>query len=301
MKLEWSLFDTSYHYLTQFELMKEKGSTKSEDFPYRLQVVDRALAALEILWKEGPELALGEITQRLGLNKSTARRLVLVLERHRLIEKSAGNGRYRLGLKLFEMGSSAVAHLDLGDRARPHLQRLVFETGETAHLCILDDGEVLYLEKVEPSRTVRMPSSAGRRNPAHCTAVGKVCLAFLPQDGLEDLIKAKGLKPYTRNTITTPAQLKGELQLVRERGYAVDNEEIEEGLKCIGAPVRDYSGKVVAAMSIAGPAFRLTEGKIPLLAGRVAEAASELSAELGYKRPPSEERAAPGSEVKAAA
>jgi DNA-binding IclR family transcriptional regulator len=265
--------------------MSAKKSARAKGSPYRVQVLDRALGVLEVLWKEGPEMTLAEITKRLRLNKSTARRLVLVLEQHRFIEKSPQNGKYRLGLKLFEMGSSAVAHLDIRERARPYLERLVFETGETAHLCILDEGEVLYLEKMEPSRTVRMPSSVGRRNPAHCTAVGKALLAFLSESDLDNLIKRHGLRAYTRNTITTLAQLKRELQLVRDRGYALDNEEIEEGLECIGAPVRDYSGKVVASISIAGPAFRMTEDQIPVLARSVVKTANDLSAELGYQEP----------------
>jgi len=262
------------------------ASAKTKDFPYRVQVLDRALGLLEVLSSEGPELTLVELSKRLGLHKSTVHRLLMVLERHRFVERSLQNGGYRLGIKLFELGSKAVMYFDLRERARPHLERLVFMTGETAHLCILDEGEVLYLEKVESSRTVRIPSSIGRRNPAHCTAVGKALLAYLPEKELNDLIKRRGLRAYTRNTITTLAQLRGELQRVRERGYAVDNEEIEEGLKCVGAPVRDYSGKVVASMSIAGPAFRLTENQIPLLAESVMGVANDLSAEIGYRAAP---------------
>jgi DNA-binding IclR family transcriptional regulator len=253
------------------------------DSPYRVQVLDRALGILDLLWKEGPELTLVELTERLGLNKSTVRRLIKVLEQYRFIEQSPRNGKYRLGLKLFEMGSSVMAHLDLRERARPYLERLVFEAGETAHLCILDEGEVVYLEKVETQRTVRIPSSVGRRNPAHCTAVGKAILAFLPENELGDVIQKRGLRAYTRNTITTLAQLKRDLQLVRQRGYSLDNEEIEEGLKCIGAPVRDYSGKVIASVSIAGPAFRLTKDKIAALAQAVVETAHALSTELGHQ------------------
>ena len=188
-----------------------------------------------------------------------------------------------MGLKLFELGSKAIAHLDWRERARPVLQRLASQTGETAHLCILDDGEVLYLEKVEAPRTVRVPSIVGRRYPAHCGAAGKTLLAFQPEEEIEELIKRRGLKAYTRNTLTTPAQLREGLRLVREQGYAIDNEEFEEGLECIGAPIRDYSGKVVAAISIAGPAFRITEDKLPVLARSVIEAAQELSDDLGYR------------------
>jgi len=250
--------------------------------PYRVQVLERSLGILELLCSDGPELSLIELSERLRLHKSTTHRLVGALEQHRFVEKSSNNGKYRLGLKLFELGSKAIAQLDWRERARRFLQRLAFETGETAHLCILDDGEVLYLEKVEAPRTIRVPSIVGRRYPAHCGAAGKTLLAFQPEEEIEELIKRRGLKAYTRNTLTTPAQLREGLRLVREQGYAIDNEEFEEGLECIGAPIRDYSGKVVAAISIAGPAFRITEDKLPVLARSVIEAAKELSDDLGY-------------------
>ncbi|MGH7819278.1 MAG: IclR family transcriptional regulator, partial [Candidatus Binatia bacterium] len=213
----------------------------------------------------------------------TVHRLLMVLERHRLVEKIPHSGRYGLGLKLFELGTRAVAQLGLGQRARPYLERLVAEVRETAHLCVLDEGEVLYLEKVEPSRTVRVPSSVGRRNPAHCTAVGKVLLAFLPPAELDAVVRRHALRAFTRNTITSLSALRRELDAVRERGYSVDNEEIEEGLVCVGAPVRDYSGSVVASISIAGPAFRLTKAKIPAVAAKVTRGAGEFSTALGHR------------------
>ena len=250
--------------------------------PYRVQVLERSLGILELLCSDGPELSLIELSERLGLHKSTTHRLVGVLEQYRFVEKSSTSGRYRLGLKLFELGSKAIAHIDWRERARRYLQRLAFETGETAHLCILDDGEVLYLEKVEAPRTVRVPSIVGRRYPAHCGGAGKTLLAFQPNEEIDELIKRRGLKAYTRNTLTTPAQLKEGLRQVREQGYAIDNEEFEEGLECIGAPIRDYSGKVVAAISIAGPTFRINEEKLPMLARSVITVAGELSADLGY-------------------
>jgi DNA-binding IclR family transcriptional regulator len=265
-------------------------SSKLAVSPYRVQVLDRALGILDLLSSEGPEVPLTELSGRLKLHKSTVHRLLMVLERHRLVERESATGKYRLGLKLFELGSKAVAHVDLGERARPSLKRLVFETGETAHLCILDRGEVLSLANVESPRTIRTPSTVGRRTAAHCTASGKVLLAHLPEEDLNDLINQNGLTTYTRNTITVPAELKSELQKVRDRGWALDNEEIEDNLKCIGAPVRNHSGRVVASISIAGPAFRLTAEKSPVLAQLVVKIAEELSAELGYS-PPSDNHA----------
>jgi DNA-binding IclR family transcriptional regulator len=256
---------------------------KIKDSPYRIQVIDRVLGVLEILASDGAALPLVELSTRLGLPKSTVLRLLMVLESHRFVEKDPQSGGYRLGLKLFELGSRVMVHRDLGSRAKLYLQRLVFATGETAFLCVLDDGEVLSLERVESSRAVRIPSTIGWRAAAHCTAVGKALLAFLPALDLKALVKQRKLHAYTPNTITSLPHLRNELQTVRERGYAIDNEEMEEGLKCIAAPVRDHAGKAVASLGILSPAFRLPERKIPQSAVSIVKEANDLSAELGYR------------------
>jgi DNA-binding IclR family transcriptional regulator len=262
---------------------KTKAATSS---PYQIQVLDRALAILETLSAEGPDLALGDISERLGLHKSTAHRLMMVLERHKLIERNSTNGRFRLGLKLFELGTKAVSKLDLRERARPFLERLVLETSETVHLCVLDDSEVVYLDKVEPTRSVRMATSVGRRNPAHCTAVGKAMMAYLSDAQVEAIVRKQGLKAMTANTITSFVELKKELSAIRERGYAIDNEEIEEGVRCVGCVVRNFSGEPLAAISISAPAFRLTKEKVKSLSGPVVAVAEALSTELGFKKRP---------------
>lgn len=269
-----------------------KTKVKAVDSPYQVQVLDRALGILDLLANGSLELGPSKISEQTGLHKSTVHRLLQVLERHRLIEKKAQNGKYRLGLKLFELGSKAVAQLDLRECALPYLERLVLETGETAHICVLDGDRMLSIANVESPRTLRTPSTVGRRTPLHCTSVGKALLAFLPEDEQDELIKKLELTAYTRHTLTKPARLKAELKLIRQLGYAMDDEEIEEGLRCIGAPVMDYTGRVVAAMSIAGPAFRLTEERIPAVAQSVVEAANELSVELGYKKAQPEKKSA---------
>jgi DNA-binding IclR family transcriptional regulator len=259
-----------------------KASTThlAEGSPYRVQVLDRVFSMLDILALNTSDMTIPDLSAALGLHKSTVHRLLMVLEHNRFVERTA-DGRYCLGLRLFELGSRAVDRLNLTEQARPYLEKLVLEIGETAHLCILEDDQVLYVEKVEPARTVRMPSRVGRRNPPYCTAVGKALLAFLDDEALDALIQGLELKAYTRNTIVTPAALKKDLYLVRQRGYAVDNEEIEEGLKCIAAPVRNYSGRVIASLSIAGPAFRITHQTIPSVAKAVITIAAELSGALG--------------------
>jgi DNA-binding IclR family transcriptional regulator len=245
-------------------------------------VLDRALGVLGILTEKGPGMSLLEVSRALGLHKSTAHRLLMVLERHRLIEKN-GDGRYRLGLKLFELGTRAVSQLDIRERARPYLERVVMETGETAHLCIYDDGEVVYVDKVEPERSVRLASSIGRRTPAYCTAVGKAIMASLPAAEVDLAVQKIGMRQLTRHTFTTLAELRGELTRVRRQGYAVDNEENEEGVRCVGAVVWGYTHEPLAAISVSGPSFRVTNEKVPLLARSVTGAAEALSSELGFR------------------
>jgi len=267
---------------------KTKALAKS---PYQVQVIDRALSILDLLSAQGPDLTLAEISDRLQLHKSTVHRLIMVLERHNLLERNSVNGRYRLGLKLFELGTKAVSQLNLRERARPFLERLVLETSETVHLCVLDDSEVVYLDKVEPERSVRMATSIGRRNPAHCTAVGKAMMASLPGTQVESIVRKQGMRAVTSHTITSLLELKKELERIRKLGYSVDNEEIEEGVRCVGCVVRNFSGEPLAAISISGPAFRLTPEKVPVLASAVMAVARDLSKGLGFK----EEHTAPGT------
>lgn len=262
--------------------------SKTANSPYRVQVLDRALAALEVLASRAGDCSLAELCVALKLHKSTVHRLMMVLEQHRLVDKNPETGRYRLGLKLFEFGTKAIAALDLRSHSRPYLSRLQQEIQETVHFCILDDGQVLYLEKVEPERSVRMACTVGSRAPAYCTAVGKAMLAELPDAEVSNIVRRWGLKSVTENTITTAAALKAELRAVRSRGYAIDNEEKEEGLRCIGAAVRGHSGKLFAAISVSGPAFRVTKERIPEISRAVMRAAGELSAELGYQGTPLE-------------
>ncbi len=260
----------------------------SRPSPYRVQVLDRALAALEILANRDGECSLVDLCTEMKLHKSTVHRLAMVLEQHRLVDKNPDTGRYRLGLRLFEFGSKAIATLDLRGRARPYLDRLQRQFGETVFFCILDDGQVFYMEKVESQQSVRTACTVGSRAPAYCTAVGKAMLAELAEPEVGEVIRRWGLKAVTANTITKASALRAELRAVRSRGYAIDDEEKEVGLRCVSAAVRGHSGKLFAAMSVSGPAFRMTKERIPEVGQAVMRAANELSAELGYKGAPLE-------------
>jgi DNA-binding IclR family transcriptional regulator len=249
------------------------------------QVVDRVVDILETFASQGPELGVSDVSRALGLKKATTHRLLASLLRRGIVAQDRETRRYRLGMKLWELGQLAISQVDWVERVKPYLQGLTDSSGETTHLAVLSDGQALYVEKVESSRSLRMPSQVGRRLPVHCTGVGKALVAFLPEEVLEGLLTRRGLAGMTPNTITDMDALQRELARVRERGYAVDNEEIEEGLRCIAAPVRDHTGHVVAAVSIAGPSSRLRPDTVPAQANDVVAAANGMSLALGC--PPS--------------
>ena len=256
---------------------------------YRVQVLERALGILDELALQD-QLAPGEIASRLSLHKSTAHRLLAVLEKSGYVERSAANGKYSLGMKLIELGTRASSRLDLCELAGPVLDRLMERTGETAHIGILSQGAVISIADSESYKTLRTPSTVGRRNPAHCSSQGKVLMAGLSSTELRAFIGANALKKFTRRTISTLAALQREVAQVRQQGYAIDDQEFEEGLKCVGAPIRDRFGSVVAAISVAGPAMRLSEARMPDLIGVVVDAAAGLSRALGYEAsPPADE------------
>jgi IclR family transcriptional regulator, acetate operon repressor len=227
---------------------------------YRIKVLEKALAVLELFDEQGTELTATEIGERLGINKTTAFRIATVLDEANYLEKAHGSTRYRLGFKLHHLGSLVEGGTELKSRARPILEKLKQECDETVHLVVLKNGEAFYLDKIEGRKTVRVVSRIGMTLPAHCSGVGKVLLAHLPDDRVESIVRAKGLKRFTPNTITERDALRAELRRIRERGYALDDEEIEIGLKCVAAPIQDGSGTVIGALSISGPAFRF-EGK----------------------------------------
>jgi DNA-binding IclR family transcriptional regulator len=245
------------------------------------QVVDRVVDILEAFLWLGPQLGVSELSRALGLKKATTHRLLASLRRRDFVAQDPVTRRYRLGIKLWELGSQATSQVAWVDRAKPFLQQLTDQTGETAHLAVLDDGEVLYVDKVESTRSLRMPSQVGRRLPAHCTGVGKALLAHLPTVDVSSIVARRGMAAFTKRTITDLVALQADLTEVRRRGYSIDDGEIEDGLRCIGAPVRDHSGRVVAAVSIAGPASRLPDNDIEKLGAIVLAGARALSTALG--------------------
>lgn len=249
---------------------------------YRIQVIDRAVEILNCFSFDHPDLSVTEIAARTGLHKSTAHRILMALEYNDIIRQTSETGHYHLGVKLFALGNQAVARLSLRDVARPYLIRLMQETKETVHLAMLDEGQVLYLEKVEGPYALRMPSRVGRRIPTYCTSLGKAMLSCLEEAQVKRQLQGLRLKAYTPQTVKNIDQLLADLSQIRQRGYAVDNEEIELGLRCVGAPIRDYSGCMVGAVSVAGPSARVNLEKLPWLGAKVMHVAGSISSDLGY-------------------
>jgi IclR family KDG regulon transcriptional repressor len=252
------------------------------DPTYRVQVIDRVFQILDLLAENKGELGATELAQQLQLHKSTVHRLLVTLEQHRFLQKNPDNAKYRLGWRLFELGTLAVSRVEIHSMARPHLEVLVKQTGETAHLGVVAGGELISIASVETDRSLRLPGTVGRRSPLYCSSQGKSILAFSTEAVAGEMIRGIQFKGFTRNTITTAARLMQELERVRKCGYALDNEEFENDLRCIGAPVFNHEGKVIAAMSIAGPTYRIGSREIPRLAAAVVLASKKLSAAMGY-------------------
>ena len=256
---------------------------KSRGPVYSIQVLDRAARILDCFRLERPELRLTEITAATGLHKSTVYRLLEVMRRHHFVQCDEATGAYRIGIRLFELGAIAMAGCGFEKYARPALDELATTTGETAHLCLLHESEIVHIAKVESSFALRIATPVGGRHPAYCTSVGKAILAYLPSEALAAYLGTTELKPLTPKTITSPALLKAQLRRVAEQGYAVDDEEAHEGVRGIAAPVRDYSGNVIASITITGPASRITRNRLPDLAAQVVKAAGNISSRLGYR------------------
>jgi IclR family transcriptional regulator, KDG regulon repressor len=245
------------------------------------QVVDRVIDILEAFEWLGPQLGVSELSRALDLKKATTHRLLASLRRRDIVAQDPQTRRYHLGMRLWQLGMLALNQLDWIDRARPYLRQLRDETGETTHLAVLEQGQVMYIDKVESEHSLRMPSQVGRRLPAHCTGVGKALLAYLSPQALAEVIDQHGLPEMTPHTITERHVLVAELASIRERGYAMDDEEIEPGLRCIAAAVRGHSGEVTAAISIAGPSSRLRREDVERHAESVVAAARQISSALG--------------------
>jgi DNA-binding IclR family transcriptional regulator len=248
-----------------------------------VQSVERAIAILRAFSIEQPERGVGELSQELGLHKSTISRLMATLERGGLLTQDRESRRYRLGIGLIGLAAQVVSTLDVREVASPFLRQLAEGCQESVNLVVLDGDQVINLEQfIPPKRQVKNIGRVGRRMCAHCSAAGKVLLAALDANELDQVL-APDLERFTAVTITEPKALRLELARVRAQGYALACEELEKGLNAVAAPIRDHTGQVVAAASVAGPAYRMPADILPQLAAQLRQVAGQISEQLGYR------------------
>jgi IclR family transcriptional regulator, acetate operon repressor len=243
--------------------------------------VARAVRALELIAEEG-ELGVTDLGRGLGVHKATASRLAATLADGGLIERDPVSDRYRLGLGLIRLVGAAMASIDLVRTAHPVLEELADRTRETVNIGVLSGDGVVYLDQVSSAHLVASTNWVGRRTPLHCTSSGKVFLAHMPEPNRQQLL-ARPLEALTPRTVTDPARLRRQLDEIRVRGYATIQEEIEEGLNAVAAPIRQLNGDVAAALSVSGPSFRVRPVDLARLGRLTIDAAGAISRRLGYR------------------
>lgn len=247
--------------------------------------VSRALDIITLVSMKKGGLGVTEIAKQIDINKSSVYRILSTLVQYGYIEQDAETGKYKLGYKFLEVSSKLLESIDLRAEARPFLQELENETNEVIHLVVYDQGEVVYIEKLEGNETLRMHSKVGKRAPMHCTSVGKAILAHLPSSVVLDILERKGMPVHTDKTITDKEEFLKELSQVRQKGFALDLEENEYGITCIAVPIFDHLGKVIAAVSISGPTMRMTEDRMNTLKSVMVKTGKAISARLGHVSP----------------
>lgn len=244
-----------------------------------VQSVDRAVSVLEVLARHG-EAGVTEIADELGVHKSTAFRLLGVLENRGLVDQEKERGKYYLGAGVLRLAGAAAIRLDISQESAPVCRQLADELGETANVAVLDGDAAVNIMQARGTAAVTAHNWLGRRTPLHATASGKVLLAHLPNSAREKVLARKQAR-FTAATVTSAAALREQLDAVLERGYGIATEELEEGLNAVAAPVRSHDGGVIGAIGVSGPVYRMSEDRLPHLAKGAVAAADELSRRMG--------------------
>ncbi|MDR1560549.1 MAG: IclR family transcriptional regulator [Clostridiales bacterium] len=245
--------------------------------------VEHAIQILELLALEDREMSLTEISEKLQWPKTTVYGLIATLRNYRFVHQSPGSGRYSLGIRLFEMGHNVARKWNIRTAALPLMKQFQLQYGETVQLGTEDQGEVLYVEKLESEQPLRIVSEIGGRLPMHCSGLGKVLLAYKTAADVKLILHQRGMARVTRRTITEPAKLEKELALIRERGYAFDDREIMDGLRCVAAPIYDRDGTVKYAVSVSGLADIFQDEYLERLRQSLLRMAVEISRAMGYQ------------------
>ncbi|MFB0506262.1 MAG: IclR family transcriptional regulator [Thermodesulfobacteriota bacterium] len=256
---------------------------KREKESYVIQSVTNALNLLEAFKGNRDELGVTELSKRLNLHKNNIFRLLATLEAKGYIEQNKATENYRLGVQSLELGQTFVKQLGLVRQARPFLKEIVQECNETAYIGTIRQKSVVYLDVEEADQTVRVANRVGWRLPIHCSGIGKAQIAYASAEELEKLGILDNMARFTANTIVDKAEFLKHLKEVAKRGYAIDNEECDLGVRCVGVPIKDYTGRVVGGLSVSGPSFRMTDD---ILRGKiipsVKEAGGKVSKRLGF-------------------
>lgn len=226
-----------------------------------IRAVERALDVLTCFSSQTPELSMTQISERIGINKSTVHRLLATLESKRFVERDAASGAYRPGIRLLQMAFLALDHNNLRRLVAPLLHDLGSRYRENANLSVLDDTDVIYVDVIESPQRVKLAAAPGERLPAFCTASGKAILALVPEEQVQCILE-RGMPAYTQNTILSPQAFFENIQDARQQGYALSEQEFEEGINAVAAPLLNSRGGPIASISIAGPAYRLTRQRM---------------------------------------
>lgn len=248
-----------------------------------VQSLDRALDIIELLYHEPKGLGVTEISLRLELHKSTVHRILQALAARGFVEKDETSQAYKLGFTFIEIASSRLNQLELKTEATPFLRRLVERLGQPAHLAILSGVDVVYIDKIESLASIRMYSHIGKRIPAYSSALGKSLLMDTSPVELAALARGIEYRSFAKGTRLGPEAFIEAVSQAKERGWSLDDEENEDGIRCVGAPVRDYTGKIIAAISVSGDRRVIAPEKDGETAAYVLEAAAAISARMGYR------------------
>lgn len=249
---------------------------------YNVRAVERALQILGCFNDENPVRGVSEIAQAVGLHKATTHRIVTTLLNYGYLERADDDQRYRLGLRLAGLGFKVIRRMDLRREAIPYMNQLVEQWDEICDLSIFDEGRVFYVEVLRGSHALTISAAIGQRLPAHCTASGKLFLAYLPREELESIL-SKPIRAYTGKTITTPETLLQQFDAIRRQGYSFDDEELEAGIRAVAAPIRNHKSEIIAGISIAGPTSRMSDDRISQIIPSLIDTAQSISHRMGWE------------------
>ena len=254
-----------------------------ENDKYMLQTLERAIAVVEALALEKNGCGVTKLAKATNINKSTVFKILYTLSQKGYVERVPDSEDYRLGVKVLQLGSAILDQMDLRTIALPYLQQLSLATKETVHLGILDNFEIVYIEKFESvEHSIRMHSQVGKRSPLHCTAMGKVILSDFTDERISEMFSDRALKKYTDSTITEMEKLLEEIAMVRKKGHAFDNMEHEESIRCIAVAIRDRTKRIIAAISVSVPVMFLTEERVPFIIEELKKTSRQISYQMGY-------------------